>query len=177
MTLPIQTITQNATRSWTFTWADTGALSYRVVLSGVQLAVVTTPTYTWNGTSFLTFPPPLEITDQDTPVLSEQFQPYLIIQWYGESQAKGYTIQQSVDSGVSYNTIAVFQESGSWVYTWQTPTLKDESTYLYRVIAVDFFGNESPARHYQIYVVTPPGSPDALVKIDYTNPNIIVSAI
>lgn len=164
--IQIQTIAKNANGSWTFTWLGSG--SFRVVLQGILLATVPSNSYTWTGQSKV--PPPLEVVAIGSLALSEQYRPYLIIQWYGES-ADVYLVQRN-DSG-HWNTILTVQEVGQWVYTFQTTTLLDETIYQYRVISQDKIGNQAPARGYKALIVCPPAPPN--VKIGYTNPNVSVS--
>jgi hypothetical protein len=55
--------------------------------------------------------------------------------------------------------------------------LLDETTYNYRVIAVDKYGNDAPARNYSIYIVTPPLPPDPHIKIIYVKPDLLISHV
>lgn len=174
MLIPITNIVLNADGTWTFTWANVGAAFYRVVLWGIQIARLNGTTYTWTGREYSTYPPPLEIAFQDQKVISETYLPYLIIQWYGDPSAQGYLVQQK--SGNNWTTISTPQEVGSWVYTYQTVILKDENTYVYRVIALDQYGNQSTPRQYIRYVVCPPALAETSFKVQYNNPNVQIVA-
>ncbi len=174
MSILFQSIVQEADGSWTFVWSNDGSAFWRIVLWGIELDRVTSPTYNWSGLEYHDFSPPLEIAKQASLVLSEQFQPYLIVQWYGILAAQSYLIQQTFDN-ISWSTIETFQEVGQWVYSYQTVTLTDEFTYTYRVIAVDQYGNLSSPEQYIKYVTCPPTPPDAKIQISYTTPDVVIS--
>jgi hypothetical protein len=172
--IPITSITPNAGGGWSFTWPSQGASFYRIVLWGVELDTTTFTTWTYNGSEYGSFPPPLEIAYEDQEVLSEEFLPYLIIQWYGESQVSYYLVQQLISG--TWQTITQVVESGQWVYSFQSPTLTDEQTYSYQVIAVDSVGNQSTPQQYVRYVVCPPLPPDGSISVGYGSGNIIIQA-
>ena len=168
--IPIQSITVGpSSGSWVFTWANLST-TYRVVLWGNTLATITTPTYIWNGQYYTSFPPPLEIVLQGEEALSEQFSPYLVMQWYGEPTCATYQIQKYV--GTVWQTVANQTEVGQWVYTYQSPVLADETIYKYRVLAQDNLGNSSTPQIYQKYIVTPPAPPDPTLSITYAGGSI-----
>lgn len=177
MTIPITSVVQNSNQSWTFTWANSGQAYSRVVLWGIQLLKTTNFTYTWSGFEYTTYPPPLEIAYEDQQVLSEQFLPYLVMQWYGEQTAATYVVQENLAG--TWTTIQTLLETGQWIYTFITPILTDETTYSYRVIALDDVGDESVPRGYNIYVVCPPLPTDGKVMVSYNQgtTSIVVSAV
>lgn len=170
MSLPITSIVRNSDGTWTFAWTATLATYYRVVLFGQQLAVVTSPTYTTVGISigqsYPKFPPPVEVVEQVLLALSETYQPSIYVQWYGTPGVSYYELQAFV--GGVWTKIQRFSESGQWIYTWQSPVLSDETTYQYRVVAVDSLGNQSTPRLYTINMVRLPDSPDKTTAITYT---------
>lgn len=172
MGLPITSIVRNARSNWTFSWTSTGAAYYRIVLYGQLLATVTGTSYTPTGTSvsqsFSDFPPPIEVEPETTPALSELYYPCMLIQWYGIATA-GYYEVQSYD-GADWNTVAQITEAGDWIYSWQGSVLADETTYQYRVIAVDGLGQTSAPRGYTESIVRPPDPPDKTTVIVYTGP-------
>ena len=174
MSIPFTSIIQNADQSWTFTWADAGASSYRVVLQGVLVSTVSIPSYTWTGGGFKTFPPPLEIVLSNQQALSEEFLPYFYIQWSGEPSASYYLIQQYV--GSVWQMLANVTESGQWLYTYRTSILLDEAPYLFQVIAVDAFGDSATPRQYQRYVVCPPMPVDVSIDIGYAAGDITITS-
>jgi hypothetical protein len=165
-------ITRNAGGTWTFSWDSTGADFYRVVLSGVEIARITTTTYTWGLQTSSLFPPALEVAEEDEQTLTEKFQPYLLLQWYGEPEVQQYLVQQLV--GSDWQTVKTLQEVGSWVYSYRSPTLPDETTCNYRVIAEDRLGNQSDPREFLRYVVRPPDPPDGKVRAVYESGNITI---
>jgi hypothetical protein len=158
--------------SWTFNWnATTG--SYRIVLWGEELATVSVTSYNYRNPTYKDFPPPLEVVDYGL-ALSEENEPYLVMQWYGEPQASNYLIQQSKDNGATWGNIGSLEENGQWIYTFRTGILVDRTKYQYRVIAVDNVDNQSPARYYTKYIVCPPIPPDSTVSVTYNKPNIVI---
>jgi hypothetical protein len=174
----ILSIVQNADKSWTFTWQPlANTTTYRVVLWGIQLALTTSTSYTWTGFEYKDFPPPLEIMSEDagTLALTEIFQPYLVMQWYGET-CSYYQVEQYLSASSLWNPIRQVTESGVWMYTYQTPTLLDETLYQFQVVAVDFYGNRSTPRLYTRYVVTTPFPPDSEVTLSYAAGNVVISA-
>ena len=174
MTIPFERILQNADQSWTFTWANAGSSSYRIVLQGVVLSTVSILSYTHKGNGFKTFPPPIEVASDSALVFSEKYKPYFYIQWYGEPLATQYLVQQLVSA--VWTTLARVQESGQWLYTYQRSILLDETTDQFRVIAEDDIGNQAPPRQYTRYVVCPPLPVDAHTAISYAAGNITISA-
>ena len=173
--IAIQSIILNSDGSWTFSWNSDGSTNYVVTLWGTVLQTGSSLTYTWSGSQeYISFPPPLEISSTNNPyVLSNDYTPFLVLQWYGEG-VDHYDIQQY--DGTVWNTIQTFQDTGSWIFTYITSVLTDQMTYLFQVIAVDSVGNQSTPRQYQRYVVCPPVPPDGDVVISYTNPNVVISA-
>lgn len=169
--IPITSIVHNSNKTWQFAWDDDGSVFWRVILWGRELAKVTTPTYTWRGQEYITLPPPLEIATENSLVLSEQYIPYTILQWYSE-ECSEYLVQKSDDGVTGWTTIQRIQELGQWLNSYKTITQTDETTYYYRVLAVDSLGNQSPARQYTRYVVCPPRNPDATITIGYSGPSV-----
>jgi hypothetical protein len=166
-------IVKQSSGSWLFSWNSTGATTYRVVLYGQQIATTTTNSYAWEGQGYNTFPPPLEVVDTDF-AQSELYLPFLVVQWYSEPGADSYLIQQNVAG--NWITVGSQFEEGSWVYTYQTPTLIDERPYQYQVIAVDSLGNQATPRQYNVFIVTPPTPPDGQVQVTYSNPALTILA-
>jgi hypothetical protein len=168
---------QNPDGTWTFSWTSTGAPSYNIVLNGLLLNNTAGNTYTWAGTAYQTSPPPLEIVPLVTGrelALSQRWKPYLIMQWYGEPAAAGYTVQ--FFSGGQWVNVITISETGQWLYTYQTPMLTDETTYQFRVFAFDQYGNQSVARTFTRYVVTPPAPPAVAIGYNPLGSMITVSA-
>jgi hypothetical protein len=160
MNLPT-TIARNADASWTFSWTPVpGAQRYRVVLWGRQLNVQQSTGYTYQGLGFLSFPPPLEVVVSTDLALSEVHQPFMVVQWYGQA-CQGYLVEQGGQ------IVKEVVEDGSWVYTYQSPVLTDETSYTYNVLAEDAVGNLSPAVAYTQYIICPPVPPDGQVKVTY----------
>lgn len=176
MNIAITSITVNRLGNWTFSWAFLPLTTYRVVLYGTLLATSSVATYTYTGNDYPNFPPPIEVTISPDLALSELFSPLMYLQWYGEPAVDHYDIEQSLDSGVTWNLIDTIQESGQWIYTYQTTVQVDEQTYFYQVTAVDSIGNRSEPQQYLRYTVTPPVPPDGSIVVGYLNPFVIISA-
>lgn len=166
------TITRNAGGTWTFTWSSTGANFYRVILWGVELARVSETTYTYGMQTTSPFPPPLEVVSEQEEALTELYQPYLLMQWYGEPNVQQYLIQKQV--GATWQTVKTLQEVGSWLYSYQTPPLPDDTTHTYRVIAEDKVGNQSVPKIFSRHVVCPLAPPDGKVKAIYEAGNLTI---
>lgn len=172
MSIAITSVTQKADKSWVFTWDDAGAAYYRVVLWGVQLEQTAATDYTWHGQEYKEFPPPVEIAYEGQKVLSEQFLPYLVVQWYREDGVRSYEVQKKV--GTSWVKVKAVEESGEWVYTYRSVILEDRHLYEYRVVTVDVYGNQSEPQEYRRFVVTPPVPVDDRVKVNYSDGNVMV---
>lgn len=167
-------IIQNSDKSWTFVWNTIPGVPYwRVILYGNQLAKITVNTYTASIPNYINFPPPIEVAQGDILTLSETYQPYIILQWYGEV-CFFYLIQQYLNS--SWTTIARVVESGQWIHTFQTAILPDEMASTFRIIAVDSLGNQSAPREFINYVVRPPNPPDGSLELSYSGGNVVISA-
>jgi len=176
--IPFLSIIRNADGSWVFTWPDHKAPFYRVVLLGRELAVVSVPTYTWSkgGSSNADYPPALEIVLPGQQALSEIFPSYFEIQWYQEALAHDYTVQSGLgDKAQTVQTVA--EEGLSWVYTYRGPSLLDETTCSYQVIAENRYGDQAPPRGYTRYMVTLPASPDGTWELLYNKPNAILQPL
>lgn len=170
------TVTKTNDGHWAFTWAATGASFYRIVLWGVQLDAITDVTWTWQQPgSYEDFPPPLEIAYEDTLTTSETYKPYMLLQWYAVPGVSYYRVDKYVGSWVQTDTIIV---NDSWLYSWQSPTLTDDTLCQYRVVAVDDQDDESVPRQYTRRIMCPPKPPDADLAITYDvgTSSIVVSA-
>lgn len=162
--IPLQTIVLNLDGSWTFAWPDEGAAFYRIVLAGQELDRTTELTWTGQDRSDSNYPPPVEIAYEEQQTLSEQFKPYLLLQWY-RVECTEYRIQRF--DNPNWVTINTIQQNGNWVYSHLALSLEDGTTYEYRVVAVDEVGDESTPRGYRRKVVCPPPPPDGDVLVGY----------
>ena len=184
-------IVQNPDGSWTFSWHfQTGGTSYRVVLWGITQAfvpnMVGTVSYTWSSsdTSFLDYPPPLEVilipnvvVTNSQLVLSEQYFPYLTMQWYGVPTASTYSVQQQQADLSFADIVTPISETGQWIYSVTTNLLLDETTYVYQVEQTDNYGNVSVPLDFVDYNVCPPFPPDGQITVNYLKPNIVINAV
>lgn len=170
--VPFTSIVQQGDTTWTFSWATTSAVSYRIVLFGQQIDTTTTNSYNFSFPGYEKYPPPLEIMADNQVALSEQFQPFLTMQWYGET-CDYFSVSEFVSS--VWNMVNTVMENGTTVYTVQTPLLNDGETHQYGIAAVT---NEVPStmQQYLITVVTPPDWVDGSVSFSYSGGNLIVSA-
>lgn len=166
-------ITRDSNGNWSFTWPSTGASYYRVVLYGMQQAKTALTTWTYSSAAFRDFPPPIEIAHENQQVLTETYKSFLTLQWYGLPACSRYLVEQY--NGSSWVPITQVQETGRWVYTYQSPVLSDETFYQYRVTAVDSVGNTSTPRQYYAFMVTPPSPPSVNMTYNGTLGAIIVN--
>lgn len=171
MSIPILNYVLQASGSWLVTWQNVGAAFYRVVLFGLELAKVTGTSWVYSG-NYASFPPPLEITSGNALALSEQFPPYVIIQWYGQD-TDFYQVSQYIAS--AWVPQQVFREVGLWIYTYVSGSQPDEITQQWQVSALDSLGNPSTPLSFSQYVVTPPASPDGAVSIGYNSGNLVIA--
>jgi hypothetical protein len=148
-------ITYQGNSTWRFKWNATVAGFYRPVMNGIaQGGAITDTTFDFNHPGFTDYPPPLEMADGDELVLSEVWPPYLVFQWYAVYTCKQYDIDEHKSSWVRLTTVL---ENGRLpAYTFQTMTLVDGSTHEYRLMAEDSIGQQSAARLFNVFVVTPP---------------------
>jgi hypothetical protein len=173
MSIPIQSIVLQANGAWSFAWANTGQTFSRVVLWGSQVANTgSSNTYIWAGQGYGNYPPPLEIAYENQQVLTEIYNPVLALQWYGLPTVNYYLVQYL--NGSVWTQFAQVLETGQWIYTINTPALPDESTYQFRVIAVDSVGNQSAPLGYEVYTVTCPTPVDSSINIVYGPPNTVI---
>lgn len=161
---------------WLFQWPSTGDIYYRIVLQGEQIDSVLDDgtgmqSYTFTGAGFITYPPPLEIVPGSAGQSpSEINKPFLLIQWYGESDATTYQVQENI--GGDWFTWFQITEVGAQVYSWQAPLLDDLTLHNYRVIAFNSIGQEGTPVSFNIFVVTPPAFVDFNYNVTYTGSQI-----
>lgn len=168
---------------WLFSWSDTGASYYKVVLRGELLAIVSgspgnTVSYNYDNPGFINYPPPLEIVEYPTQAPSEINQPFLLIQWYAVEDAAYYQVQELVSS--SWVTLFEILEIGSTLYSYQTALLEDETTHNYRVIVFNELDQGSSGLLFDITpVVTPPNFIESLYQITYdgVGSNVILDTV
>lgn len=160
--LTFTSITQQLDQTWIFKWTATNATKYRIVLYGSELATITDTTYVPKIQGYSSFPPPIEVMENDDLALSEQFPPYLIIQWYGEP-CDYYIVEELV--GTTWNVKKTINEIGSSVYSITTPILVDGSNHIYGIQAVSN-GLVSSVQRFMINVIASPII-DPAIEIGY----------
>lgn len=189
MALPFTSIVLNSDKSWTFTWAPTSAVYYRVVLWGVELARGTFTSFNFDRNEYRKYPPPLEVvetvieeveTEDDVLevevaelAVSEQHSPYFVIQWYQDLTADAYLVEQYVEG--EWRTVRRVNETGLWVYTYTSQVLEDDTTYHLRVTAEGELGDKSDPVSFTKFVVTPPRPPDPDITVTYAAGNIQIA--
>lgn len=162
---------------WQFQWPSTGAAFYRIVLRGRQIAIVPDNTnglmtYNYDGFGFTTYPPPLEIMEENTVAPSELNRPFITIQWYGQAAVSYYLLQENISG--TWTTMFEIGEIGAFIYSWSSMLLVDESTHTYRVIAYNVIGQPSDAMAFDITpVVMPPNFNESLYSVEYDGANIV----
>lgn len=169
------TITLNDDKTWKFTWADTGADYYRIVLYGMEIGTTELLEYTHLQPGWEDFPPFIEVAEEEEQTLSERNLPYLVLQWYRSDTALYYEVQQLVDA--EWVTRFIQEEVGSWVYTIQTANLEDETLHQFRVYAYDLMEQQSSELEFRVFIVRVPTIDQTTIDIGYANPNIVISAV
>jgi hypothetical protein len=161
---------------WQFQWPSTGDVYYRIVLQGEQIDSVLDngtglQTYVFRGIGFINYPPPLEIVPGSAgQAPSEINRPFLLIQWYGESDAAYYQVQERV--GGNWQLWFQTAETGAQVYSWQSSLLTDLSAHNYQVLAYNSIGQAGTPVPFNILVVTPPSFVDPNYNVTYTGSQI-----
>lgn len=158
--------------SWLFEWdAVGGATEYRIILEGNEIDSVEDPEYTFTGPMRPgwagDYPPPLEVMVDDNLAPSEINKPFLLVQWYQEdgADAEYYSFDEYLSG--SWSNRIIQDENGSWVYSIQTPTLADETLFIYRVIGYGSIQQPTDAQGYRIFVVRPPTFADTSIEVSY----------
>lgn len=158
------TITQNLDSTWVFTWADTGASSYRVVLNGELLATTSQLTYTFTRFGYPSSPPLVEVVPSGELAQSELYPATFPIQWYWLGVSY-YSVKQLI--GGVWTEVGQVLDDGSWVFTFQPRgLLVDETDYNFQVTAINSVNLESLPRQYDISVVTSPVPPTVTIEYD-----------
>lgn len=166
MNKPFLTITQNADKSWSFTWAAvTGASFYRLVLFGSQIAKQTATSYTFKIVGWDKAPPPLELVVDNGKACSELYVPFLTIQWYRIDGVVYYQIDEQVNG--SWIKRATVSETGMQLLSQKMSPMADESAHVFRLRAADALGQFSAAREFDIGIVTPPRLVESNIRIRY----------
>lgn len=164
--IPITSIVYLEDKTWKFTWME-GSPPYRVVLFGRLVSTVYDKEYIYDGVSFLSYPPPIEVVLSDRMAESELYTPFIKIQWYGNTSVSSYEVQEYLDT--SWSSRVVLQEIGSFIYSMSTPRLVDGVSYLYRVLSFNSIGDQSTGVEFDVDMVCHPFMDDASVTISYNN--------
>lgn len=170
--LPFTSIVREPDASWTYTWDETGAATFRVILRGVQIATVINSVFNYSTLGPPTEPPPLEVVEINQLAESEVYQPRFTVQWYATDDASRYVVQRK--SGSSWVGVANVIESGQWVYTYVSPPLEAGVRAEFRVVTISNTDDTSEPRLYARLLACNPEPPN--VRISYTNPNVVVGA-
>lgn len=165
-------ITKNGDGSWTFAWASTGDLSYRVVLRGTYLAEVATPSFSWTRGGYSDFPPPVEVVPAGQRAASEVYPDAVTLQWYGVAGAASYIVQQY--DGSSWETVGTVDHP-DWVNSWRTGRLADDAPYQFRVLAVGAAGDLSGPLPFTFTTTCLPQSPDGMTAFAYSGGVLTIS--
>lgn len=177
--ITVQSIALTSAKQWQFTWTNTSAAYYRIVLNGVQIDEVQPGTgstqYLYSKNGYEVYPPPLEIMEATEVAPSENNQPFLVMQWYGEGP-------ENVDHYIVYELLSsqwvqrsFVNETGEFIYSCTTPILADETTFQYKVVAVGDIQQESTELDFVINVIRPPISPEGSFVVGWnTATNTVV---
>ncbi len=169
--IPLLTINQLLDKTWEFTWASTGDPYYRVVFRGQLLGTVTTELFIYNLTGpYSAYPPAIEITKPTEQAASEINSPNFTIQWFGDSDASNYTVQEYISG--TWTTIFSMKECGAYVYTYTILYLDTESTHLYRVVSYNELGVPTAGDTITVKIVTPTKLTETDFTITYSGGNV-----
>lgn len=166
-------ISKDVNGNWTFTWASTGAPSYRVVLNGTQLAVTASTSYTTAIPGYPKFPPPIEVVPSGQLADTEVYRQPAKLQWYSSPGAVSFVVQQLV--GSTWVNAATVSAVG-WLNAYDLPILGDDGVYSYRVMAVSAVGDLSAPLNFTVEVAKTPRPPDGTLGFAYTSDSVVVSA-
>lgn len=171
--LPLTSVVRGDGLVWSFTWADTGADSYRIIIRGFLVAVVTSPTYIYNLPGYESSPPPIEVVEEGQLALSEIDRPFLVLQWW-PVDCGFYEVAEYINTAWVRQAIVI--ENRNALYSIQTPFLTDETLYQFRVNAVSSVQGRSDPIDFKEFIVTPPQPPlNIVVGFDDATTSITVS--
>jgi hypothetical protein len=165
--LAILSVEKNEQQQWVFTWSDSGAASYRLVLNGNLIDTTEDLEYTFALPGYDSYPPPLEVVDDGDLAMSEKNRPFLVMQWYRSEGATYYEVQENVSG--TWTRRAVITDLGAlqWVYTMRTPTLDDQTDYSFRVVAIGTVGDSDGDLNFNATIVRPPTLAEDSIEVGY----------
>lgn len=161
--------------SWLFSW-EAGTPPYQIWLNGVLIASPTTNSYVFALPGYETLPPDLEILNAGDFSDSENYPPFVLLQWRGVQGCAGYVVQQA--TGLSANpwaNVGWRREDRSGYYQWQSQALPDDAIAEFRVLPVDLAGNQGTEIDFTLTVVRTPPHPSVALSINSSGA-IVVSA-
>jgi hypothetical protein len=169
------TATKQATGTWLFTWDGASNESFDIWLDGELLDTVTGGEYECAESGYDAQPPHLEIVDDDSATYAENdlYPPYAILQWRMVTGADGYLVEEYL--GGNWIRRKEVSESGAGYYWYKTRVLEDDTTYQFRVVAVDLNDNPGTPVSFDILLARNPSPPDVTYDIDGSN-NLVVEA-
>lgn len=170
--LIITKVEKQTSGQWRFEWTDTGADVYRITYRGHEITEVVGTSYDLELPWGKNYPPPLEIVPDDETAISEIHPPYMTPQWYRSAGADHYRVEQ--ESGASWLFKADIADNGQWVYTYDTVTLDDETTYKFRVLASGTLSNFSDDIWFRRKIVRPPDP--VTVNVTWASGNLTIAA-
>jgi hypothetical protein len=159
-------ISRTASKSWLFTWDDTGG-PYRVVLFGLEIARTDSPQYVFSSMgTYMDYPPPIEVVKDGELAVTEEYPPDLVVQWYRVPGASSYRVEEYV--GGQWVFAANVVQNRNTVFTHQTGPREDQTDIDIRVAAVNELEDIGAYQQYHKFNVTAPApaSPDVSVGYD-----------
>lgn len=161
--------------SWRFAWSATTG-PYRVYLDGRLIDTITAVEYDYEGYTWGSFPPPLEVLDANDSTTPQNldYPPRLWLQWRGVTDAEYYVVEYY--SGSAWTRVNLqMPETGAGYYKYQTPALADVTTAQWRVLAVDAYQNESDPLTFSALIVRNPDTPDVTMTYSAVTGNVTIA--
>lgn len=170
------TAEQVAATTVRYTWS--GTAPFDVWLNGARLLTQTTQTafvVEYAGEDAEPWIEVLDATDTE-PAQSEIYSPVLRLQWRGLADAQGYMVERYNSDTEEWEAVQFVTERG-WGYCWtKTLPAPDGTTPLYRVVAQDSRGYESPVVSVSRPIICNPRTPVATGEYDEGTGEITVDA-
>jgi len=162
MAITAFTATEVGDNGYRLDWAsDLPTPTFYLYADGELLATTTNTSLTVGGTIAATF----EVLDT-AAAPTAVYPGFLTLAWYAANDAARYRVEQY--DGASWNELATIEADERTYYTFQTPTLADDTEHTFRVVPVSSVENDGTPAVFVALVVRNPDPP----LVDYVyDPN------
>jgi hypothetical protein len=108
---------------------------------------------------------------------NEMYSPRVTIQWRGIQRSDSYVVERLTGSGSSavWEERRHINETGRGYYSFLSDPLEDAASHQFRVIALDYVGNESDPISFTMFMVRNPAPPVVSVSINSSGDLEVVS--